>query len=66
MKAIEEYRNAFIVRLTKCIADLADASETLVQTEGDNPGATLNSEQFAGDLKRLSNVEREILEMQRK
>jgi len=44
MKAIEEYRNAFIVRLTKCIADLADASETLVQTEGDNAGATLNSE----------------------
>ena len=49
---LAKYQQAFIERFTKSIVDMADSSET----------ALVNNEAFAQDLKRLSNLEREIFD----
>lgn len=53
---VKKYQEAFIQRFTKSIVDLADSSEV----------AMGQHEQFSQDLKRLSNLEREIFDQHRR
>ena len=56
LEYVTKYQQAFIERFTKSIIDLADSSET----------SLVNNDSFAQDLKRLSNLEREIFEQHRR
>jgi len=56
LEYLSKYQQAFIERFTKVIVEMADSSET----------ALTNNEQFAQDLRRLSNLEREIFEQHRR
>jgi hypothetical protein len=51
---LNQYRDAFIARFTKLIYDLADSTEMQ------------QNDQFTHDLKRMSNLEREIFDLHKR